>query len=89
MRKSRWIKTSLRGRQQRVQINGSKSEWGNVTSGVPHGLVFGTLLFIIYISDLDTGITSDVSKFADDTKIGRVNQIRTLAFSRMSLTDYD
>ncbi len=31
--------------------------------------------FIIYINDLDSGISSDVSKFADDTKVGRV--IRT------------
>ncbi len=29
-------------------------------------------LFIIYFNDLDTGISSEISKFADDTKIGRV-----------------
>ncbi len=33
------------------------------------------LLFIIYINDLDLGIVSEVSKFADDTKVGKV--IRT------------
>ncbi len=32
----------------------------------------GPLLFIIYINDQDTRISSDVSKFAGDTKIGRV-----------------
>ncbi len=37
--------------------------------------MLGPLLFIIYIIDLDTGISSDVSKFPDDTKVGRV--IRT------------
>ena len=29
------------------------------------------MLFKIYINDLETGINSDISKFADDTKIGR------------------
>ena len=30
----------------------------------------GSLLFIIYINDLDLGLVSKISKFADDTKMG-------------------
>ena len=62
----------MKGGEQRVTINGAKSEWGLVFSGVPQGSVLGPLLFLIYISDLDAGITSRISKFANDTKIGRV-----------------
>ena len=65
------IRNWLIGRKQRVLINGMKSKWQNVTSGVPQGSVLGPLLFLVYINDIDIGITSRIAKFADDTKIGR------------------
>ena len=46
------------------------SEWTAVTSGVPHGFFLGPLLFLIYINNIDNGLISRVSKFADDTKLG-------------------
>ena len=64
-----WIRDWLSNRKQRVVLNDTNSKWQPVLSGVPQGSVLGPLLFILYISDLDTGITSNISKFADDTKL--------------------
>ncbi len=65
-----WTENWLINRRQGVVINGTASNWTSVTNGVPQGSVLGQVLFIIYINDIDVGVNSFISKFADDTKTG-------------------
>jgi hypothetical protein len=70
-----WIRSFLTGRQQKVIINGSSSDWANIRSGVPQGSVLGPLLFIIFINDMPETVKSKIKLFADDAKL--YNIIRT------------
>ncbi len=65
-----WVKAFLFDRRQRVVVDGDKSDWAPVTSGVPQGSILGPLLFLIYINDIGTVIRNCKFKlFADDCKI--------------------
>jgi hypothetical protein len=63
-----WLVSYLQDRQQRVIINGAKSEWGSIKAGVPQGSVLGPLLFLIFINDITHVIRHcKIRLFADDT----------------------
>ena len=62
----KWINTFLCYRQQRVVVNGAKSDLAPVLSGVPKGTVLGPLLFSLYIDDISTDIDFEIRLFADD-----------------------
>ena len=76
----------LRDRYQKVIIRGMKSEELEVYSGVPQGSVLGSILFVIYMSDLPSTIKSKLSIFADDTKMmGEVGSVSNIEFVKQDL----
>lgn len=77
-----WFKSYLSNRKQSVAIdyfNATNStietcysESLDVKLGVPQGSVLGPLLFLIYINDMSSSLTSGISKsvlYADDTNV--------------------
>ena len=68
---TQWIEAFLRDWKQQVLVNDDSSEWKDVSSGIPQGSVMGPILFVLYINELPSSISSqsDIFLFADDTKI--------------------
>ena len=66
-----WITYFLSYRKQRVSVNGALSDTTDVTSGVPHALIMGPILFLLYINDTNENVQSSIRLFADDSIIYR------------------
>jgi len=67
-----WISCWLTGRTQWVVIKGHSSTSVHVDLGVPQGTALGPLMFLLYINDITTNITSSIRLYVDDCVLYRV-----------------
>ena len=67
------IRSYLKGRCQKVVIDGESSDILPVASGVPQGSILGPILFVLFIDDIfnEPLPGTNISLYADDTKIWR------------------
>ena len=65
----KWFESYLSGRSQRVVYGGKTSEFLDIWGSVPQGSILSSLLFLIYLNDIENNIKSDISLFADDVAL--------------------
>ena len=51
-------------------INGSFSNWEEITSGVPHSSALGLVHFNVFVNYLDEGVQGMLIRFVDDRTLG-------------------
>ena len=68
----KWIANYIPNRCQKVVLNGQESPIMSTNSGVPQGSILASLLFLIFINDIDVSINSDMFIFADDTTLAKI-----------------
>ena len=66
-----WFKSYLSLRKQVVAINGTASEFPDISRGVPQGSILGPLLFITFMNDLSFEIDDPhkLKMFMDDSTV--------------------
>ena len=68
----RWVRGFITERYAKVTVEGRHSKWTRFNEGLPQGSVIAPLLFILFLSDLNTDLKNhraDPNFFADDTSV--------------------
>ena len=63
------LKQFLSNRSKHVMVDGCLSKLVNVVSGVPQGSVLGSLLFLLYTSELFSILENKLTGYADDSTL--------------------
>ena len=83
-----WLQDWLRGRKQRVRVDGETSGWIEVVSSVIQGSVLGGTLFTVFVDDLVKIILEALIRlFADDTKVAQIVESEEEARKMQSVID--
>ena len=66
---TKWFKSYLGDMTQIVVANGTPSEPGTVSCGVPQGSILGPLLFLCYVNDMSLSVRCKLLLYADDSAL--------------------
>ena len=67
-----WMKSFMCDRLHCVRVNGVKSSFEPVLSGIAQGSIMGPILFILYVNGVfELHLTINIKLFADDAKLYR------------------
>ena len=62
---NKWFRDYFSGRHQASEVNGVKSDYLPIITGVPQGSILGPLIFIMYVNDLPSCLEfSEVNMYA-------------------------
>jgi exonuclease III len=64
-----WFRSYLSDRAQCVGVNGTQSDFLEVTCGVPQGSILGPILFLCYINDMPISLRCRLALYADDSAL--------------------
>ena len=64
----RWIENWLRDRFQELDVRGHGRTGGGCLAAYRRAQCWGPILFLMFIDNLDEGLTSRILKFADDSR---------------------